>query len=456
MSTAIITLPPPGDEIGTNAGNDCEPIPEISVTTVTMHTHLPSHVNLFSISHYLDHHQEKWPEILLVKKNFGRQIAPSTKKRIFYFATWFRVESTVERPHNLCIRFNGNGAIHIVGVINPALECPWLEDWLRKFLADVHQTPVPCADTIKARPNIHNLLACADGYIWSPKWKVPIGYSPLVNETDVCGDQLVLSGKPVVPMDSTSSSGIEADTPKHHHGQKPSFRTMKGNPIRYFDADGHMIASEQIQVFQTFARKLQTQKRKRDATPSQTKQVEPEVYYDDSDRSSHKEANATTPLSFGTRIGSINPGMDTPFDIEDVEFHWVTSCINAKCETCTMPNQKRPKKNLDWLDRDKFKSFVRHHYPSLMVSFDPDAHKALQIKFFYPEPESNGRLEERGSVFVTRTGLFWLYGFKEMEFANEAALMMQSLIEVFRTQEFPVTIEAAPEQHLINLPAPCP
>lgn len=117
--------------------------------------------------------------------------------------------------------------------------------------------------------------------------------------------------------------------------------------------------------------------------------------------------------------------------IEDVDFLWTTDCINAKCAVSRIRGSEDGSEN--WLNRDKFKHFMAEHYPSLMVNFDPDVHKAVQITFFSEERNKAGRVLQKGSVSVTQTGLFWLYGFQQMQFANDTADMMQQVINVFRT-----------------------
>ena len=363
---------------------DDEVIPslDIEVTTVTTHTHLRSKINLLSLSHYLEHFQSDWPEIVKVTSNFGRQVMP-TKKRIFYFATWIGIRSDVTRPHKLCIRFNGNGAIHVVGIINPSIERPLLAKWLGKFLRAVHESQVPCKHSITQRETCHNLWACDEGYIWSPSMKWPIGWSPKVKDTDDHGDKLVLSGKPVT-------------TVMDHH--KIKFKTLKGNPTLYFDQYGHLV-----------------------------------------------DTNHDTSIKFPVNddwnnsiysIDDVASLSTTKLDFDNLNLEWVTDCINAKCdkETVRAPTSSaKTIKNINWLDRDLFKEFVKTNYPSLMVSFDPEVHKAVQITFFPDKPNCAGRFEQRGSVSVSGTGLFWLYGFSQMQFANDTAEMIRDLVRVFKS-----------------------
>lgn len=428
--------------------NEVEPSPLLYVTTVTSHLTIPSTGNVLSISHYLEHYQHLWPEIYKIRCNFGRQIAPDTKRRIFYNATWFRLHSNVERPHNLCIRFNNNGSIHVTGVINPAIERPWLEEWLKKFFKDIHTRDVPCIKSITQRSNCNNLWACSDGFIWSPTLKVPIGWSPKIKGDDACGDELTLFGKPVREIEPDSA-------PKHLATSiTPKFRSTKGSPIRYFDEMGHLLpllstkkASHWMPTLPDITKSPcsdDDSEQNRCKAPNAKRQRCMDVVRPDHQAKTPDDyvSNAAD-VPFTTSMATVYP-FETKhpitvakdaLDFDQLIFDWTTDCINAKCSTCTIPDENKPRKNKHWLDRDVFKTFMQTSYPSLMVSFDPDIHKAAQVTVFSTERNTHGRFEQRGSVQVTRTGLFWLYGFQQMKFANEIAEMMKNVIEIFRRQQ---------------------
>lgn len=380
-----------------NSPDEVAPSKDIVITTVTAHTALPTKINLFSISHFLQHHKDDWKEIATVKYNFGKQISSSTGKRIFYFATWIGLLSDVDRPHKLCIRFSGNGAVHVVGVINPSIEYTWLEDWLKRFLKAVSIAPVPCKASIRQHKALHNLWACPEGYIWSPIMKVPIGWATLP-ETDNSVHQLVLSGKPVRP--------VHADGPV-------KFRTIKGDPM-FFDSLGHQL--EMKMSDQTLKRRRQT--------------LSDDALVDKFQQMSLNPVFQSENLEESTSVQSVT-GEDV-LDTEQIDFFWTTDCINAKCSHGRILIKGTADKYENWLDRDKFKEFVRKNYSSLMVSFDPEIHKAVQITFFPDERNENGRLDQKGSVSVTRTGLFWLYGFQQMQFANDTSAMIQGVISAFQ------------------------
>ena len=374
--------------------DEVPPSEDIVITTVTAHTALPTKINLFSISHFLQHHKSEWKEIATVKYNFGKQISSATGKRIFYFATWIGILSDVDRPHKLCIRFSGNGAVHVVGVINPSVEYIWLEDWLKRFLNAVTAAPVPCKANIKQSSVLHNLWVCPEGYIWSPTMKVPIGWAALP-EGDENVQQLVLSGKPVRAV--TSEGPVK-------------FRTIKGDPM-FFDALGHQLEMH--------------------SPPREPKRRRQTISDESLEKTEFKDISTSlSEADWSTSVQSVTG--DEKLDTNNLDFFWTTDCINAKCSSGRILIAGTTDKYENWLDRDKFKEFIRKNYATLMVSFDPEIHKAVQITFFPDERNENGRLDQKGSVSVTRTGLFWLYGFQQMQFANDTSDMMQSVISAFR------------------------
>lgn len=397
---------------------EVSPSPDIFITTVTAHTTLQTKINLLAISHYLHHYTSEWPEIAWVKSNFGRQIDPDTEKRVFYFATWFGLVSQVDRPHRLCIRFNGNGAVHVVGIINPAIEYEWLEDWLRRFLRAVDNTEVPCKASIQQRPEFHNLWACSEGYIWSPQTKVPIGWAPMPTtpQEKTCGNQLVLSGKPVILRDHSNNEKL-VDT-NEGEDVKVYFRTIKGNPMLYFDQLGHQVAIDN----ESYTKPIRGKRKHSVEETIEMAKFTPlplnTILLDKTD------------LDWSTSVQSIT---DEHLNLNNLQLKWKTACINAKCSLARIRDTSSTRESyINWLDRDKFRDFVKEHYDNLMVNFDPEVHKAVQVTFFIEQRNELGRLEAKGSVSVTRTGLFWLYGFQEMEFANQAADMISKVILAFR------------------------
>ncbi len=126
--------------------------------------------------------------------------------------------------------------------------------------------------------------------------------------------------------------------------------------------------------------------------------------------------------------------------------HWRITCINAKCE------KSRDLHDKQWLQRDHFTKYMQRVYKDVLTSFDPLPYKAVHLTFFHrsdthhpslkrgaagtkrlPPFEMNPVGKQIGTIGVTSTGLFWLYGFKCLEKANERAHHMVMLLKQYRS-----------------------
>ncbi len=364
----------------------------ISVTTTTADAKLQSlddfEINLFTLSHYLDEYgSSEFPEIGKITMNFGRQLNPVTLKRIFFTAVWFRL---CYKDHNLCLKFWGNGSLHISGMKNHPEETLWLTHWIAHFFDHIESKQVSCQP--REDKDRHNLLVCEHCIVWSKKTKAPIGWVPSPS-LPAKHQSIGLHGKPVVAI-------LEPKTK-----QVTGFMTTKGRK-EYFDADGDHLAS-------------------------------------------------MTRLSHSSKTGFRLPVTNHPFQCYKDSFpgrlHWRISCINAKCE------KSRDLHDKQWLQRDHFTKYMQRVYKDVLTSFDPLTYKAVHLTFFHrrdthhpaalkrgggggattskrvPLFETDPIGEQIGTVGVTSTGLFWLYGFKCLDKANERAHHMVMLLKQYRS-----------------------
>lgn len=355
----------------------------ISVTTTTADAKLQIlddlKINLFTLSHYLDEYgNREFREIGKITMNFGRQLNPVTLKRIFFTAVWFRLSY---KDHNLCLKFWGNGSLHIAGMKDHVEETVWLTRWIARFFDHIESKQMtchPCEDNMR-----YGLLVCEHCIVWSKTTHEPIGWVPSP-ALPAKHQSIGLHGKPVVAtMDATTN-------------QLTGFVTTKGSK-QYFDRHGDEI----IPVL------------RHESQPSSTFRLP---------MTNHPFQRYTETL----------PG----------RLEWRITCINAKCERSRDLHNKR------WLSRDHFTHYMQRIYKDVLTSFDPLTYKAVHLTFFHAREApkrsystskqeavtSTQKLGEQiGTVGVTSTGLFWLYGFKDVDKANERAHHMVMLLKQYRS-----------------------
>lgn len=376
----------------------------ITVTTITAHTKLFSwEINLFSIEHYFSiFGTTEFPEIGKITVNFGRQRNPLTDKRIFFTAIWFIIQCPVgPEPHNVCLKLWQNGSMHVTGLRDHTIEMPWLSAWIGSFFDHIQSRPVTC--TIQREPKNYNLLVCEHNVIWSSHSKRPIGWIPPCLATKTRYDPpavLILHGKPV-KFESKSSSSFP-------------FVTTKGKKER-FAKDGEKIHASYA----------------------------------------HLDRVGKDTFQFAT---TDHVTMDYK-DMISKKLQWKIVCLNAKCEINREPSKRQ------WLSRDHFAEYMREVYKNIMTSFDPNSYKAVQLTFYDEESsflkrrqysynedlQAENELQEFprtllsssttllsdggkqiGTVSVTSTGLFWLYGFKDLDVAKDVASDVVNLLRLYK------------------------
>ncbi len=348
----------------------------ISVTTTTANSTLLRYkltINLFSLAHYLDEYgNSEFPEIGKITMNFGRQRNPTTQKRIFFTAIWFKLS---HKDHNLCLKFWSNGSLHVTGMLDHVTESVWLSHWVANLFEHIESTPVRCL--LMENPAYCGLKTCDHNIVWSKAGNYPIGWTPseiLPAEHRNIG----LHGKPVKPI---------YDGNGHIH----SFSTTKGKK-EIFDANGDTPGAVLCCPVPTLAM---------------------------TNRPGEKYS-----ATFGQ------------------DMRWSVSCINAKCEKSREPHRKR------WLSREHFTHYMQRVYRTVQTTFDPMVYKAVQLTFFDKCSDKDkaaahiGPLrrtkrqnigQKVGTVSMTSTGLFWLYGFKDLDRAKERAEHMVTLLKQYKS-----------------------
>lgn len=361
---------------------------KVVVTTSTAHTKLLDwDINLFSIEHYLHiHGNTEFPEIYKIRMNFGRQRNPVTEKRIFFTAIWFNIRCPIgPKPHNLCLKFWQNGSLHVTGLLDHRIETPWLTEWIANFLTHIQNQPIEC--TLQKESSVHDLLVCNHHVVWSPVSKRPIGWIPPSRRTDEKA-VIILHGKPV-RFDKTSCL---------------PFVTTKGK-VERFDNNGDKILE----------------------LP-------------------HPEDASEEDFSAFMFAVTNHPWEDYKTVLKQ-RLGWKIVCINGKCENACEAKRKQ------WLSRDHFARYMREVYRNIMTSFDPNPYKAVKLTFFADQKcefLDPGAIALRaaiksdkaapnvgnqvGTIGVTSTGLFWLYGFKDLGTADEVANEVLNILNIYKNQ----------------------
>lgn len=376
----------------------------ITVTTITAHTKLFDwEINLFSIEHYFSvYGTTEFPEIGKITVNFGKQRNPLTDKRIFFTAIWFIIQCPIgPEPHNVCLKFWQNGSMHVTGLRDHPVEMKWLSKWIGTFLAHIQSRPVNCH--IEKDKKNFDLLVCEHRVIWSSHTKRPIGWIPPSSSAISCHAPPPLKQKRT--SKTISKAGLKA----------PQTVILHGKPVRY---DEH---SSSLYPFVTT-------KGKKERFTKDGEKIDQTFL-----------AGESTDFSFAT---TNHPERDYCNYIPQ-HLTWKVVCLNAKCELARDFSTKQ------WLSRDHFAGYMREVYKNIMTSFDPNSYKAVQLTFYdenpvylehrntstNPMPASQGT-KQIGTVSVTSTGLFWLYGFKDLEVAKEVASDVVGLLQLYK-QHYP-------------------
>lgn len=283
----------------------------------------------------------------------------------------------------MCLKFWSNGSLHIAGMRYHPEETVWLTNWIARFFDHIESKLVTCQP--REDVNRHHLLVCEHGIIWSKCTHAPIGWVPST-QLPAKHQSIGLHGKPVVAtIDAKSKRLVGFTTTK---GQKESF-----------DANGDLLTT----------------------------------------------ATSLTQSNTGPfRLPVTNHPFQCYKNLLPGRLEWRISCINAKCE------KSRDLHDKQWLQRDHFTQYMQRVYRNVLTSFDPLTYKAVHLTYFQcrdvarksnlkrqspaviPSPADTVG-EQIGTFGITSTGLFWLYGFKDLDKANERAHHMVMLLKQYRS-----------------------